>query len=102
MITGLKVTVAAEELKTLCCIQSDYHRNRSCKYQEQVASMEANEIEGMNHTNGNPVQTLKDRQSKHANESAELTFIAEHLLAGETYLLDQSDLVKLGITKSRY
>jgi hypothetical protein len=102
MIEGLKITVDGRELADLCKLRAAHHRERAAKYAEQVKSMESDQIEGMNYTNGNPIQSLKDRQSTHEGEAGELDFIAAHLVVSESYLLGRDDLVKLGVTKSRY
>lgn len=102
MIEGLKVTVNGAELVLLCKERAIHHLARAEKYQLQIVSMKQNAIEGMNYTNGDPVKALEDKRSSHESEASELQFIADHLVITETYLLCRDDLVKLGITKSRY
>lgn len=102
MIEGLKVTVPGTELRGLCNKRADHHRARSKVYAEQIASMEKNEVEGMNYTGGDPKRALRDKLEQHESEAGEMDFIAGHLVDGEQYLLDQSALAKLGIAKSRY
>lgn len=102
MIHGLKVVVQSVELKELCLARANHHRDRAFAYSEQIKSMESNKIEGMAYTNGNPIQSLKDRRAKHENEASELLFIANHLVGDESYMLEHSDLEKLGIVSSRY
>lgn len=102
MIEGLKVTVNGAELVLLCKDRALFHLGRAEKYQLQIMSMKQNAIEGMNYTNGDPVKALQDKCSCHESEALELQFIAEHLIPTEQYLLGRDDLVKLGITKSRY
>lgn len=102
MIEGLKVTVNGAELVLLCKDRALFHLGRAEKYQLQIMSMKQNAIEGMNYTNGDPVKALEDKRFGHEAEASELQFIADHLDICETYLLGRDDLVKLGITKSRY
>ncbi len=102
MIEGLKVTVEGSELGELCESRAVHHESRAETYAKQIVSMNEDKIEGMNYTNGDPVKTLEDRKSHHEGEAAELRFIAGHLVATEQYLLERSDLQKLGICKSRY
>ena len=102
MIEGLKVTIVGEELAQLCMCRADYHRERSEKYTQQIEAMKKDRIEGMNYTNGDPIKSLEDRRATHDSEYGELVFIADHIEKSETYLLGREDLVKLGITKSRY
>lgn len=102
MIEGLRVTVSGVELRNLCKDRVIHHLERAEKYQQQIVSMKESAIEGMNYTNGDPVRALTDKCASHEAEAAELAFIADHLMMTETYLLGKEDLVKLGITKSRY
>lgn len=102
MINGIKVTVHGSELRTLCLKRAQHHERRSEAYAQQIDSMKTNQIEGMSYTNGDPIKALQDRKSIHDNEESELQFIADHLDLTEKYILDSSDLQKLGITKSRY
>ena len=102
MINGLKVTIAGSELISICKKRAEYHEDRAATYAEQVQRMQADAIEGAQYTNGNPIQALKERQAKHEGDHGEMLFIAEHLVASESYLLDREDLVKIGVTKSRY
>lgn len=103
MIEGLKVTVAGTELRELCIKRAEHHRERSKVYAGQIVSMEQNEIEGMNYSNGDPKQTLGDKKREHDAEASELDFIAEHLQPTEQYLLNSDALHKLGIaTRGRW
>jgi hypothetical protein len=100
MIEGLKVTVNADELRGLCIAQASFHRERAIAYAENLKNLEDAEIEGMQYSGGDPKNALRDKQSQHENSANELRFIADHLKAGEEYLLDQSALMKLGIARS--
>lgn len=102
MIEGLKVTVSGTELRELCMKRAAHHRERAKVYEGQRISMEQNEIEGMNYSNGDPKRVLKDKWTEHESEAAELEFIAEHLVPVESYLLDAPALAKLGIARSRW
>lgn len=102
MIEGLKVTITGQELKELCVKRSEFHIGRSKVYQEQLCNMENTEVEGMTYSNGDPKRSLKDKKDQHLSDAGELEFISKHLNLNEEYLLDITDLVKLGIAKSRY
>jgi hypothetical protein len=102
MIEGLKVTVNAVELQQLCNDRVRHHSDRAEKYQQQIDSMKADSIQGMAYTNGDPVKALEDRRQQHESEAMEMNFIAAHIDMSHSYLLGREDLVKLGITKSRY
>jgi hypothetical protein len=102
MIEGLKVTVAGSELRRLAGERADYHAERVTVYVGQIDGMKAAQVEGVQYTNGDPVQALEGRRAQHENDSRELRFIAEHIDVGETYLLDRDALIRLGIVSSRY
>lgn len=102
MIEGLKVTVKAHELRALCEKRAAFHAERRKTYAGQAKNLENAEVEGMQYSGGDPKKALRDKETQHANSAAELQFIAEHLDANETYLLDLSALTKLGITRSQF
>jgi hypothetical protein len=102
VIEGLKVTVNGVELRLICHKRAKYHQERAAKYAEQIESMKEGQIEGMAYTNGDPIRSLQDRLVQHEAEESEMRFIEDHIALNESYLLGKEDLVKLGITKSRY
>jgi hypothetical protein len=102
MTEGLKVTIKGAELRELCLKRVEHHSQRALVYVDQVASMEANEIEGMNYSGGDPKRQLLERREHHEAEASELQFIGDHLNITEDYLLDRDDLRKLGICKGRH
>ena len=102
MIEGLIVTVTGKELVELCLKRAEHHDKRAKVYADQKASMTANEIEGMNYSNGDPKKILQDRIDQHQEDAAELAFIADHLEPSETYRLKREDLQKLGISHSQW
>ena len=102
MIKGLKVTVAAAELREICLKQAEYHDQRRATYAENMKNLVNAEIEGMNYSSGDPKKTLREKETWHADCAAELRFIADHLDPGEAYRLDGADLVKLGIMRQSY
>jgi hypothetical protein len=102
MIEGLKVTILGPELRDIATARADHHDERMRVYADQIESMQANQIEGMQYTNGDPIRALKERQATHENESRELRFIAAHIDLAESYLLDRDALRRLGIVTDRY
>jgi hypothetical protein len=102
MTEGLKVTVKGAELRALCLERVEHHGQRAKVYADQAASMEVNEIEGMNYSGGDPKRQLRERREHHEAEAGELQFIGDHLNLTEDYLLGRDDLQKLGICKGRY
>lgn len=102
MIEGLKVTINGAELVKLCEQRAEHHRQRAATYESQREQFEANQIEGMGYSNGDPRRTMQEKASEHANDAAELEFIAKHLDPAERYLLDRNDLHKIGVCKRGY
>lgn len=102
MIEGLKVTVDGTELKELCAQRAEHHRQRAKVYAVQEATMQANEIEGMSYSGGDPKRAVREKRELHESEAAELDFIAAHLVLNEQYLLDGAALAKLGISRRGY
>ena len=102
MIEGLKVTLTGEKLKALAISHAEHHESRMLTYAAQVESMTKAKVEGMEYTNGDPIRNLTERREQHASAASELRFIADNIKLSEEYLLDNSDLVKLGVLKSRW
>lgn len=102
MIEGLKVTVKGAELKELCFNRANHHAGRAAVYEGQVQAMVDNNIEATGNTGGDPIKALRDKQSQHACQCEELTFIAEHIDLTESYLLEDRDLQRLGIVSQRH
>ena len=70
MTEGLKVTVKGAELRELCLKRVEHHSQRALVYVDQIASMEANEIEGMNCSGGDPKRQLLERREHHEAEAS--------------------------------
>lgn len=87
-IEGLKVTVPAKELAMTCRDRAKWHEIRAVFYEKTK-----NALPEM------PEAMMKDRIDRHRGEAAELLFIAAHLDSKAVYLLDRSDLHKLGVVK---
>ena len=100
MIEGLKVTIPAADLRALCVKAADHHRDRAATYAGQIDNLRSAQVEGMNYTNGNPIESLTARHEQHVAEEAELRFVARYLKDGEDYLLDRADLATLGIVRT--
>jgi len=102
MIQGLKPTVSGLKLRAICIARATHHTERATKYSEQLASMEAAEIEGMNYTNGDPKRSMREKRDQHISDADEMVFLAENIDVSESYILDASDLGKLGICRRGY
>lgn len=110
MIEGLKVTVSGTELRDLCLKQAEFHDARRATYSENAKNLadaeQGDEESGLGAIaytgQADPKKALRDKATQHGNSADELRFIAAHLDLSESYLLDDSALRKLGITKNGY
>jgi hypothetical protein len=96
MIEGLKVTIGTAELQLLCMTQAQCHVNRAEDYRKNLATLEALNVAN---TSNRPGDEAKEKIKRYEAQAAELDFIAMHLVPNEQYLLDSSDLARLGITQ---
>jgi hypothetical protein len=99
MIEGLKVTVAATELRELCIKQADFHRRRAAFYEEKEKALEGVPRQQAGYSGQDPLQQMQAKRSEHENAVRELVFIGDHLKDGEEYLLAANDLQRLGIVR---
>ena len=97
MIEGLKVCLPAKDLRDLCLAAARYHAERATAYRAQVDSLKAAHVEGMDDTNGNPIETLTERMEAHEEAETEMAFLAQYVREGEEYLLDRSEVAELGV-----
>jgi hypothetical protein len=103
MIEGLKVTIKGTELRQLCLKRAKHHLARAKVYAQQESVMVQSRIEGAASSSGSdPVRDIKDKREEHESGASEMSFIADHIVPRESYLLDLSALSKLGIAKSRW
>ncbi len=96
MIEGLKVCIPAADLRILCLSAVNYHADRVTAYRAQIESLKLAQVEGMNHSGGNPVESLTERMEEHEDAEAEMAFLAKYVRDGEEYLLDRSEVAELG------
>ena len=95
MIEGLKLCIPAQDLRELLLAAAAHHNERATAYRTQVENLKQAQIEGMNYSNGNPVETLTERMDEHEDAEAEMTFLAKYVREGEEYLLDRSEVAEL-------
>lgn len=95
MIEGLKVIVVGTELVDLCKAQAARLRDKAVLARKNEAVLKEAPVE----FSSSNVNQFKDRAAECDSEADELDFTAKHIALGESYLLDSSDLRKLGIVK---
>lgn len=115
-ITGLKPQVFGAELKQLCEAQASFHEGRlsfwtqnyhdMVKLEEQLKAAHvpnvAQSTQGFYNTVESRVsgsEQAKQSMRKHENAVRQLTFMAAHVDFGASYILDDRDMMTLGIIR---
>jgi hypothetical protein len=115
MISGLKVRVTCEELKTHCVERAKYHDERAVQKEaelpqlkEIIESIKAGKVaenvarmsgkSGYNFNAEDPVRDLETDIRDHRNKALVFRWFSEHFFP-EDYTLEESDLVRLEILK---
>jgi hypothetical protein len=94
MIEGLKVTITGLELQKLCAERSGHHSNKAQILREQLPTLDSLQVPN---TSNRPGDDARTKIKSHEFKAAEMCFIAAHIVPEETYVLDDNDLLKLGI-----
>lgn len=96
MIEGLKFDVSAEEMHNHLYEREAHHLERTRFYKEQVKSLEGGGAEAMtNYSGGDPIRALRDKATEHLRKASLCRFLLSHVVKGETYRLNESELSKL-------
>jgi len=102
MIEGLQFDIEFDEMEKHLLDKALHHDERRLFYGKQAKMLEDGKAEGMDYTGGDPVKALRDKGVVHQNRSELFQFMADHLIAGETYRLSESDLMTLEFISRRY
>lgn len=109
MIEGLKVTIPGKIVQELLEQKAAHHDSRTKFYRDQEEKLKAAGIETApehakfsSSNNANPVKEAQDSVTRHENNAREARFLAKHVDVGERFLLSSTDLVNLGVLRSRY
>ena len=97
MIEGLRFDVTSEELKVHLEKKLRHHRERVAFYKDKAQALQAGGAEPAGYTGGDPVQSLREKAAQHQNRVELFDFLRGHLIPGETYRLEENDLLKLEI-----
>lgn len=110
MIEGLHVDVPSAELKELLIKRLHHHESRISFYTKQLAEIEkvddalraeAQQYSKVSNASG-PVDSIRTSIQRHKDQCIYYRFVSEHLVPGETYRLEESDLRRLGFSPDRY
>ena len=99
MIEGLKVTIKAPELQTLALKRAEHFAEKASALRKQLPTLD--ELDVPNSSN-RPGEDARKKIENYEAQAAELCFVANHLDNSESYLLDNADLHKLGVSYRGY
>ena len=108
MIFGLKIDIRAEELVELLAARAQYHESRAQDYdallrEPEDESSDRDSVQEFGDPGGEPTRpSLARRQREHAERAQALRFLREHVVAGEVYRLDESDLRRIDLVPSEF
>lgn len=103
MIEGLKLDFASSELGDHLRRRVEHHDERAGFYVKQAEQLRAgtaksvDEPEVRAHYSGmsDPESQLRERARSHERRAAFFTVVEKHIIIGETYRLEESDLERL-------
>lgn len=101
MIEGLKIDVSSAELTDHLADRASYHQEKRAFYTKQAKALVDGGIRENPGVSNDPTAQLQNSAKTHAEREAFFRFLAEHVVADETYRLSEQDLTRLEIV-SRY
>jgi len=109
MVEGLKLDVRAEELVARLDERVSAHRAKVDAYAAQLRRLgdigpDPDDDDGMAELRGrgSPRRSLEQKHQQHTERAALLTFLRDHLVAGEIYRLSEEDLRFAELLPDRY
>jgi hypothetical protein len=104
MINGLQVKVPGSHLILFATERVKWHRDRASYYNNQVKVLAdaGIGIENSHVTSNDPKSGAMSKEKEHITAAEELEFMILYFDAGETYVLSQVDLQKLGKVSRGY
>lgn len=106
MIEGLKVTVPGAEVKRLLEKKAEHHRLRASEYQAVVDRYAAAGItsddDNKLSSQRDPVSEARSGVKRHQERERENLFLARWVNTQQAFLLDTTDLNRLGVLESRF
>ena len=100
MIEGLKIELTTDQIWEHLKERQAHHEDRANWYRSRVEELDKGLKDEPNVTN-NPVLSMRASLRQHTDRAAYFFVLSEHLIANETYRLDESDLARLEFM-SRY
>lgn len=98
VIHGLKILISGGELEQHLRAKVEYHTTKAAGYARQVDGISELQDDDANvYQSNDPKQGLMNSANIHRNKAALFTFMADHLITGANYMLDESDLLRVEI-----
>lgn len=109
VIEGLKLHVPGSEVKELLEKKAAHHRRRAGEYRQTYDTLVAalgpiTEEDASKHSSNARDSRTEHREGmeRHTNIAIEDEFLAAHIVVTQAYLLETSDLHRLGVLKNRF
>lgn len=100
MIEGLKIKISSDELRKHLQARANHHLEKVTFYNGQVSALHDSGLQ-TSMTSNDPVGSLKHSAKDHQDKFALFTFLADHIIPDEEYLLSENDLSRIELA-ARY
>jgi hypothetical protein len=109
VIEGLKLFVPGTEVKSLLEKKAAHHRRRAADYQKTydtlvsvLGPINEEDLPKMSSMGADDRSKSKEGIQRHTTNAIEDEFLAAHIVVERPYLLETTDLHRLGVLKIRY
>jgi hypothetical protein len=102
MIDGIHCDVSTDEMRTLLGKRIKYHEEKATFYAKTAKDLTDSGLQVSGGSSRDPVGDLQTKVKEHQSRIEFLTFVAAHLVEGETYRLSEHDMARLGFISERY
>jgi hypothetical protein len=107
-IQGLKLSMSSDELKATMLKRIEYHQEKADWLNTELKRLEPElakfgddaQAQGKFSTSnriGGVAENFKQEYARHTDKVTLFKFMSEHVIANETYILDENDLRKLEV-----
>lgn len=97
-LSELRFEITAEELREHFRDRANHHRMKKGEYEKRAEMLKESQGEEEKAVSANPVDRQERKAEDHADQAAYFGFLAEHVVEGQTYRLDQSALRSYELT----
>lgn len=100
-IKGITVQLTTGQLRAILTEKAASHRKKADSYKDEISRLEDIGMDRTGHSM-DPLRDIEQRSKSHAEKAEYFEFVAEHLVGGEIYMLDNNDLRTLEIAAPHY